>query len=345
MRAKLSRRALLGGVGWGLLACVDANAADTVPIPITGAGSSFIDPVVRRWLALVPPDLGVEASYDPVGSGNGRNRVLAGDVDFGASDEAMPDDKLADGSLIQFPLVFGGIVCAVNIPGVADNQLVLTGPLLAGIYTGAIRKWNDPRIVAENAGLALPDLDIHPVSEGTPNGAMPGTVFNFTQYLLATNRDLRDKYGSKMGRRWAVGSMSPTNAFMVETIKVLPGGIGYMSFGAAEKAKVAKARLLNKAGKAVTATSAALAAATRQADWAHSPGLVVNLLDLAGDESWPIVVATYALVPKEPKHPEALRKFMRFIIDEPTAAPSVFAAPMPPAVRAAALMKLGISTI
>ena len=113
--------------------------------------------------------------------------------------------------------------------------------------------------------------------------------------------------------------------------------------GAAAKAGLVRAMLRNRAGKAVAASSAALAAATTQADWAHAPGMVVNLLDLPGDESWPIVIATYALVPKEPKHPEALRAFIRFIINEPTAAPSVFAASMPPAVRTAALAMPGIS--
>jgi phosphate transport system substrate-binding protein len=318
-----------------------AKAAEITPI--VGAGSSFIDPVVRRWLELLPAAMGVRASYDPIGSGNGRNRVLAGDVDFGASDEPMPADKLANGNLLQFPLVFGGIVCAVNIPGITDNQLVLTAPLLGAIYAGAIKKWNDPNIVAENPGLSLPDVDIHPMSEGTPNGPMPGTTFNFTQYLLATNPDWRAKYGPAITKRWAVGSMAANNAFMVETIKVLPGSIGYMSFAAAAQAKVARARLRNRAGKPVEATSAALAAATVQADWAHSPNLVVNLLDLPGEESWPIVIATYALVPKEPKHTDAMRNFLRFIINEPTAAPSVLAAPMPPSVRAAAMAMLGIT--
>ncbi len=341
MTVRIGKRALMSAaLGWLSLPSLTRAAEVTL---IAGAGSSFIDPVVRRWLELVPASLGVRASYDPIGSGNGRNKVLAGEVDFGASDEPMSADKLANGNLVQFPLVFGGIVCAVNIPGIADNQLTLTAPLLGGIYSGVIKKWNDPAIVAENAGLTLPDLDIHPISEGTPNGPMPGTTFNFTQYLLATNPDWRAKYGDTITKRWAVGSMSANNAFMVETIKVLPGSVGYMSFAAAAQAKVARARLRNRAGQAVEATPAALAAATRQADWEHSPSLVVNLLDLSGNESWPIVVATYALVPKEPKHPEATRNFMRFIMNEPTAAPSAFAAQMPPPVRDAAMAMLGIS--
>ena len=126
---------------------------------------------MRRWLELVPAALAVKASYDPIGSGNGRNKVLAGDVDF------------------------GGIVCAVNLPGMTDNQFRLTGALLAGVYAGTGKKWNDPQIVAANPGVALPDMDIHPVSQGTPNGPMPGITSNFTQYLLATNQDWRDKFG------------------------------------------------------------------------------------------------------------------------------------------------------
>jgi phosphate transport system substrate-binding protein len=317
------------------------RAAD--PVSIAGAGSSFIDPVMRRLLELIPASLGVTASYDPVGSGNGRNKIAAGDVDFGASDQPMAADKLANGNLVQFPLVFGGIVCAVNLPGIDDNRLVLDGTVLAGIYAGGIKKWNDPKIAALNPGLALPEMDIHPVFEGTPGGPMPGTTYNFTQYLLATNQSWRDKYGAEIAKRWAVGSMVESNAAMVETLKVLPGAIGYMSLAAAAKSKLPRVALRNKAGKTVTATPDTLAAATEQADWAHASGMVVNLLDLPGDRSWPIAIATYAIVPKEQKHPEAFRNFMRFVINETTAAPSVFAAPMPPAVRSVALTMLGIS--
>ena len=342
MQDHLGRRALLGAAGWLL---VNSTAKAAGATSIFGAGSSFIDPVMRRWLGLVPDSLAVRAAYDPVGSGNGRNKILAGDVDFGASDEPMAADQLANGGLVQFPLVFGGIVCAVNLPGLAVNRLRLTGTLLGGIYAGAIKKWNDPKIVAVNPGVALPDVDIHPVSQGTPNGPMPGTTFNFTKYLLATNRDWRDKYGPAITKRWAVGSMVESNAFMVETLKVLPGSIGYMSFGEAAKAHVTTVAMINKAGQAVDATAAALAAATEQADWTKAPNLVVDLLDLPGDRSWPIVIATYALLPKKPKkNAEALRSFFRFIIDEPTAATQSFAAPMPSIVRAAARAMLGITT-
>ena len=341
MQVYVGRRTLMGAaMAW----CVSSSTARAAePVAITGAGSSFIDPVMRRLLELVPGSLGVTASYDPVGSGNGRNKILAGDVDFGASDQPMAADKLANGNLVQFPLVFGGIVCAVNLPGIDDNRLVLDGSILGAIYAGGIKKWNDPKIAAVNPGLALPDMDIRPVSEGTPGGPMPGTTFNFTQYLLTTNQSWRDKYGAEITKRWAIGSMVESNAAMVETLKVLPGAIGYMSLAAAAKSKLPRVALRNKAGKTVTATPDALAAATGQADWGRATDMVVNLLDLPGDRSWPIVIATYAIVPKQPKNPEAFRNFMRFIINETTAAPSVFASSMPPAVRSAALTMLGIS--
>ena len=138
--------------------------------------------------------------------------------------------------------------------------------------------------------------------------------------------------------------MVASHAYMVETRKVLPGAIGYMSLGKVSKARLTKVAMLNKAGKPVNASAAALAAATVQADWAKAPNLVVNLLDLPGDESWPIVIATYALVPKEPKkNAGAVRAFLRFTIDTPAAATQNFAAPMPVAVQAAAMALLGIA--
>jgi len=343
MQAFIGRRALLGaGAGWFMASSV-AKAAEVTPTPIAGAGSSFIDPVMKRWIKALPAALGVDVSYEPNGSGKGRNAILAGDVDFGMSDEPLPDDKLATGNLVQFPLAFGAIVCVVNIPGIDENQMVLTGPLLAGIYAGSIKKWNDPKIVAANPAIKLPDLDIRPVSEGTPNGPMPGSTYNFTQYLLATNQDWRDKYGPAITRRWAVGSMAASNAFMTETIGLLPGSIGYLALGLAAKNKMTTVMLRNKAGKAVAATSGTIAAAVGQADWAHTPNLMTNLLNLPGDEAWPITVATYAIVPKTPKHPEAMRNFLRFVIAKPELAARVYAAAMPPELATAALAKLGIS--
>ncbi len=341
MRALIGRRALLGATGGWFMASSIAKAAE--PTPIAGAGSSFVEPVMRRWIKALPAALGVEASYEPNGSSKGRNAVLAGDVDFGMSDEPMPDDKLVTGNLVQFPLAFGALVCVVNIPGIEENQLALTPSVLAGIYAGAIKKWNDPRIVAINSSIKLPDLDIRPVSEGTPAGAMSGSTYNFTQYLLATNQDWRDKYGPAITKRWAVGSMVANNTYMTETVGLLSGSIGYVPLGLAAKNKMATVLLRNNAGKAVAATSASIAAAVGHADWAHTPNLVTNLLNLPGDEAWPITVATYALVPKSSKHPEAMRNFLRFVITKPEVVARVYAAAMPPELATVALAKLGIS--
>ena len=337
MYMQLARRTLLAFSVTALAASPIAARADET-ITISGAGSSFIGRLVKQWTDQMPAGQSIKVIYDPAGSGNGRNRVLAGDVDFAASDEPMDPQKLALGRLIQFPVSFGGIVPVVNIPGVASNQLVLTGELLAKIYAGEIKTWNDPRIAAINAGVALPALDIKPLSQGTARGAISsGTTYAFTQYLLATNADWREKYGPEITKRWAVGSMVASAEFMVETMKTLEGSIGYVAVGQAVDKNLAAVRLKNKSGKTVAASSDSLAAAVSHVDWAKTKGLVPHLIDVAGDSSWPIAVATYALVPETPRdkaHGDAVRAFFKFVLDsgEKAAAQLQFAV-LPSTVR------------
>lgn len=335
----IRRRTLIKAAAGLTLSPALAKAEDS---EILGAGSSFIDPVMQRWATMAGTMLRLKVAYQPVGSGNGRNKVLAGDVDFAASDEPLSDDKLAVGNMIQFPLAFGGVTCAVNLPGIADNQLVLSGQLLADIYAGQIKQWSDSRIASVNPGIAMPDLDIHPLSEGSPHGPIPGTTYNFTQYLLASNADWREKYGPAITKRWAVGSMVATNEAMVINLKSLPGSIGYMSIGVARNNKLTNVMLKNKAGRSVVASAASVKAAVSQVDWTQNPNLVVKLIDQPGDETWPIVIATYALLPRKGLRGERVREFFNLALNQGgDAATEHNLAPPPPTVRSIALSRLG----
>ena len=315
MPLSLNRRSILTALAGACLGVPGlARAQDGV---LSGAGSSFVGAVMKRWIEQTPASIGMPLSYAAVGSGNGQNKILAREVDFALSDDPMAPEKLANGQLIQFPFVFGGVTCVVNLPGLANEQLQLTGELLAGIYGGAIKTWSDPKIAAANAGVTLPDLEIRPVNQSTPNGPMSGTTYTFTQYLLATNADWRAKHGTEVKRRWAVGSMVATADNMTETMKVLTGAIGYVPIAAAVSNKLTTVKLMNKSGNAVAASSASLAAAVNQVDWTKPSALLPTLIDLPGDASWPITVVTYGLIPRMPRdaaHGEALKAFFKNIV-------------------------------
>ncbi|HET6545655.1 MAG TPA: phosphate ABC transporter substrate-binding protein PstS, partial [Rhodanobacteraceae bacterium] len=161
-----------------------AAAAD-----ITGAGSSFVYPVLSKWSASFAEATGNRVNYQSIGSGGGIAQIKAGTVDFGASDKPLSGEDLAKSGLGQFPIVVGGIVPALNVEGIAPGKLVLDGGTLAGIFLGKITRWNDPAIAALNAGLHLPDAKITVVhrSDGS------GTSFNFTNYLSKVSPEWKSK--------------------------------------------------------------------------------------------------------------------------------------------------------
>ena len=158
---------------------------------ITGAGSSFVYPVLSKWSAAYSQATGNQINYQSIGSGGGIAQIEAGTVDFGASDKPLPEDELRKFGLGQFPVVIGGIVPVANLDGIAPGQLRLTGAVLADIYLGKVAKWNDPAIAALNPGVALPATTINVVhrSDGS------GTTFNFTNYLGKVSGEWKSKVG------------------------------------------------------------------------------------------------------------------------------------------------------
>ncbi len=278
---------------------------------ITGAGSSFPNSVVQKWIVMAREQIGMDVKFDPIGSGGGQNKIKAKEVDFAVSEMPMPDQMKELSDLVQFPISIGGVVCVANVPGLEANKLKLDGVLLADIYVGKIKMWNDPRIVKSNPGVALPDMEIRPVFQRD----LIGTTFVFTQYILAANADWREKYGPRITKRWAIGSHVDGNIFMGDTIKTVPGSVGYMDFNTAITNKYPTVSLLNAAGKHVAPTVPAFAAAAGNADWSKANDLVVSLINQPGDASWPITTPSYVQMPRKPEkagNGEAVRKFFDF---------------------------------
>src|SRR5579875_3221927 len=190
--------AALGGLALGasLLASGTAQAAE-----ISGAGATAPAPIYMKWAEAYRHATGVGLNYQPIGSGGGIKQIEAKTVEFGASDKPLAANELNQHGLLQFPTVIVGIVPVVNIPGVGPGHLRLNGPVLADIYEGAIKRWNDPRIAGLNPGLRLPGLPISVVhrSDGS------GTTFLYTSYLSEVSPSWRGKVGASDSVAWPTG--------------------------------------------------------------------------------------------------------------------------------------------
>lgn len=280
-----------------LLAAAPVGLCSAHAAEITGAGSSFAAPIYQAWGDSAKASLGISLNYQSVGSSAGQNLVTARTVDFGASDAPMADAKLASSSLYQFPTVIGGIVPIVNIPGVATNQLKLSGPVLAAIYLGQISSWNDPKITALNPGLTLPDLPIAPLHRADGSG----TTFVFTSYLAKVSGDWQSQVGAATSVQWPGGAGARGNDGVGASVRATEGGIGYVEYAYARRNNIPTALLQDKAGEFVTPNLESFSAAAASADWEHASHFAVDLLDGTGKNAWPIMSATFVLVPTNPK--------------------------------------------
>ena len=275
---------------------------------ITGAGATFPAPVYSAWGEAAKAAVGVELNYQAIGSGGGQNQILNRTVDFGASDAPMPAEKLEAGKLLQFPTVMGAVVPIVNIPGVKPGELKLTGEILAGIYLGAITKWNDPKLAEMNHGVSLPATAIAPVYRADGSG----TTFVFTSYLSAVAPEWKEKVGANTSVKWVVGNGSKGNDGVAATVRQVKGGIGYVEFAYAAKNGLTTTELRNRDGKFVAPTPESFAAAAASGDWAGAKSYAVSLVDQPGATSWPIVSATFIELPKDPKDAVRSAAVMKF---------------------------------
>jgi phosphate transport system substrate-binding protein len=275
---------------------------------ITGAGSTFAAPIYGKWGEAGKSATGVKLNYQAIGSGAGINQVNNRTVDFGASDMPVKADQLTTHKLMQFPTVIGGVDIIVNIPGIKANQLKLTGPLLADIYLGNITKWNDPAIKKINPGLKLPSTAIATVHRADGSG----TTFVFTNYLSMQSAAWKSQVGSSTSVAWPGGAGAKGSDGVAATVKQIPGGIGYDESAYAANNHLVTALLQNKAGKFVAPTMAAFKAAAANADWSKVQNFAINLNDQPGDESWPILSATFVLLPTDAKSPVQSGAVKRF---------------------------------
>jgi phosphate transport system substrate-binding protein len=274
------------------LAALGQGTAHAALTEIAGAGATFPYPVYAKWAEAYAAETGIKLNYQSIGSGGGIKQIVAKTVDFGASDAPLKPEELQKDSLMQFPMVMGGVVPVVNVPGVKAGELKLSPEVLANIYLGKITKWNDAAIMALNTGMKLPATAITVVhrSDGS------GTTWIFTNYLSKISTDWQAKVGNDKSVAWPVGVGGKGNEGVASYVSRIKGSIGYVEYAYALQNKMAHAKLKNMAGKFVDPDNASFQAAAANADWAHADGFYMVLTDQPGDQSWPITGATFILV-------------------------------------------------
>ncbi|MGA8277669.1 MAG: phosphate ABC transporter substrate-binding protein PstS [Rhodanobacteraceae bacterium] len=276
-----------------LLGIASVQAAD-----VTGAGSSFVYPVLSKWSAAYADKTGNHINYQSIGSGGGIAQIEAGTVDFGASDKPLPDTDLQKFGLGQFPTVIGGIVPALNVEGISAGTLVLDGKTLADIFLGKITMWNDAAIAGLNPGISLPATKVTVVhrSDGS------GTSFNFTNYLSKVSADWKSKVGEGTAVQWPVGIGGKGNEGVSAYVKQIKGSIGYVEYAYALKNDIGYALMKNAAGKTLKPSGETFQVAAATADWKHAKDFNLIMTNAPGADAWPITATTWVIMYKQPKN-------------------------------------------
>lgn len=277
-------------------------------VEITGAGSTFVYPVLSKWSSSYNEASGNKVNYQSIGSGGGLAQIKAATVDFGASDMPMSADELKSKGLGQFPSVIGGVVPVVNIDGVAAGKIRFTGPLLADIYLGKIRKWSDPAIAKVNPGLKLPDANITVVhrSDGS------GTTFNWVNYLSKVSTEWKSKVGEGTSVAWPVGVGGKGNEGVAAYVNRLKNSIGYVEYAYVLQNKMTYGSIQNKSGNFVTPNAKTFQAAAATADWSKTQDFDLVMTDASGPDAYPVTATTFIVMYKQPKTPAQSKATLEF---------------------------------
>ena len=322
----LRRRALL---------CLALAVPVCAQTTLNGAGATFPNPMYSKWFSeyhKAHPD--IQINYQPIGSGGGIRQVLAGTVDFGATDGPMTDEQLSQAKIkiLHVPTVLGANVPAYNITGVTA-QLNFTPEVLASIFLGQITAWNDPAIAAANPGVSLPNQPIIVIhrSDGS------GTTYIWTDYLSKVSPGWQGQVGKGTSVKWPVGLGGKGNEGVAGLIRQMQGAVGYIELIYAVENKITYGSVKNAAGIFVKAsldsvTAAAASVKSMPADFR------VSITNAPGKDAYPIASFTWLLIPEQSKDPakgKILADFLNWMVsDGQKMAAGLSYAPLPEAVVA-----------
>lgn len=286
---------LIALLALGLVAT--AVAADSGTVLLNAAGATFPYPIYSKWFDVyhnAHPN--VQINYQSIGSGGGIRQLLAGTVDFGASDGPMTDEQLAQSKIkiLHFPTVLGAVVPTYNIQGVSA-ELNFTQKAIAGIYLGQITKWNDPEIANANPGVKLPKDDIVVIhrSDGS------GTSYIFTDFLSKVSPEWKSKVGTNTSVNWPVGLGGKGNEGVSGLVKQTPDAIGYIELIYAVQNNIPFGKVQNAAGKFLKADLAGVTAAAAGAAKEMPADFRVSITNAPGPTAYPISSFTWLLIPTQ----------------------------------------------
>ena len=309
------RKILLGLLAVCALALTAPAQSGTVLL--NAAGATFPYPIYSKWFNVYHTEHpNIQINYQSIGSGGGIRQVQAGTVDFGASDGPMTDDQLAQAKvkILHFPTVLGADVPSYNVPGVTGS-LNFTQKALAGIYLGAITKWNDPEIAKANPGVKLPNDDIVVVhrSDGS------GTTYIWTDFLSKASEEWKDKVGKGTSVNWPVGLGGKGNEGVSGLVKQTPDSIGYIELIYALQNNITFGAVQNAAGKFLKADLAGVTAAAAGAAKDMPPDFRVSITNAPGATAYPISSFTWLLIPtqiQDATKRDAIKAFLKWMMAE-----------------------------
>lgn len=313
-------------------------------VDLTGAGATFPAPLYSKWFSDYASAKNVRINYQPIGSGGGIRQLSEGTVDFGATDGPMTDEELGKakgGAIMHFPTVLGAVAIAYNLPN-QQGSLRLSGPVIAEIFLGTIKKWNDPKITALNPGITLPGSDMLVVhrSDGS------GTTFVFSDYLSAVSPAWAGGPGRGKDLAWPTGLGGKGNEGVAGQIKQIPGAIGYVELAYAKQNNLAIAAVQNSTGAFITPSIDAVTAAAAgvAARLPANTDYRISIVNSPGAGSYPISSFTWLLVYQQQTDSVKARKlvdFLRWALTEgESQAAALDYAPLPAAIASRLVQRL-----
>jgi phosphate transport system substrate-binding protein len=298
---------LLAGCGGG----GSSGTGSTSGGVLVGAGSTFVFPLVAKWIPDYSKSHSVTITYGPIGSGGGIQQITNRTVDFGASDAPLTSDQhAACKSCLQIPWALAGTSIPYNLSG-APKHLKLTGTVLADIFLGKIKTWNDPAIAKLNAGAKLPSVAVTPIYRTDSSG----TTFNLTDYLARVSPEWRSKVGTGTAVNFPAGTGGKGSSGVAAALSRAQGAIGYIDAAYSIENGFSYAAVRNRAGRYILPERQAVAAAAATITTVP-PDNAVSIVDppASAAAAYPISTFTYAIVPQKSSKGDLLKPFLTYAI-------------------------------
>lgn len=272
-----------------LLAALGITAT-TQAETINGAGATFPAPLYSKWAEAYNKETGIKLNYQSVGSGAGIRQIENKTVTFGASDMPLKDEKLKELGATQFPTAIGGVVPVINLKDIKPGEMRLTGQVLADIFLGNIKRWNDPAIIKLNPSLKLPDQEIVVVRRADGSG----TTFIWTNYLSKISPEFKSTIGEGTAVNWKIGAGGKGNEGVAAMVRQLPGTLGYVEYAYVKQTKMNWVQMQNRDGQWVAPDDQTFKSAAASATWDKT--FYQILTDQPGKNSWPVTGATFIIM-------------------------------------------------